>query len=294
MTEFSQPDAQPYARPYSRLSLNQKTVNRWSMPEALEGCARAQIPYIGLWRDKVAEIGISAAVKRLHELELKVSSLCRGGFFPARTRAEFETHLGDNRRAIEEAAQLGTDVLVLVCGAAPDRDITGARAMIAEAIGILAPFAAQHGVKLGIEPLHPISAADRSAIVTLEQAVNLAEQFPLEQVGVVIDAFHVWWDPKVEGQIARAGPRILGFHVDDWLVPLPDPLLGRGMMGDGVIELRRLRRAVDAAGYTGPIEVEIFNGAIWDEPGDTVLERMKKRYLEHVLEPILESKQETP
>ena len=185
-------------------------------------------------------------------------------------------------------------MLVLVCGAAVDRDIEGARAMIAEAIGILAPFAGAHGVRLGIEPLHPISAADRSAIVTLKQANDLAEQFPAQQVGVVIDAYHVWWDPELEAEIARSGARILGFHVDDWLVPLPDPLLGRGMMGDGVIELRRLRRLVDAAGYTGPIEVEIFNQAIWDEPGDEVLEQMKKRYVEHVLEPIPHSKQEQP
>ena len=128
-------------------------------------------------------------------------------------------------------------------------------------------------------------AADRSAIVTLEQANDLAELHPPEQVGVVIDAYHVWWDPNVESQIARAGKRIWGFHVDDWIVPIPDPLLGRGMMGDGAIELRRLRRAVDQAGYTGPIEVEIFNQTIWDEPGDQVLERMKKRYLDNVLEP---------
>jgi sugar phosphate isomerase/epimerase len=271
---------------FSRLSLNQKTVKRWSMRETLEGCARHEIPFVGLWRDRVSEAGLSKSVRLLRELDLRVSSLCRGGFFPASDPSEFKSNLDDNRRAIVEAAELGTDVLVLVCGSAPDRDITKAREMIAEAIAELAPFAATYGVKLGIEPLHPMFAADRSAIVTLEQANDLAELHPLEQVGVVIDAYHVWWDPKVEAQIARAGKRILGFHVDDWIVPIPDPLLGRGMMGDGVIELRRLRRAVDLAGYSGPIEVEIFNQAIWDEPGDQILERMKQRYLEHVLEPV--------
>jgi sugar phosphate isomerase/epimerase len=271
---------------FSRLSLNQKTVQRWSLRETLEGCARHEIPFVGLWRDSIAEFGLSNTVRLLRELDLRISSLCRGGFFPAGNASEFKTNLDDNRRAILEAAELGTEVLVLVCGAAPERDITKAREMIAEAIAELAPFAALYGVKLGIEPLHPMFAADRSAIVTLEQANDLAERHPLEQVGVVIDSYHVWWDPNVESQITRAGKRILGFHVDDWIVPIPDPLLGRGMMGDGVIELRRLRRAVDHAGYTGPIEVEIFNQAIWDEPGDQVLERMKTRYLEHVLESV--------
>jgi sugar phosphate isomerase/epimerase len=271
---------------FSRLSLNQKTVQRWSMRETLEGCAQHGIPFVGLWRDSIAEFGLSQTVRLLRELDLRISSLCRGGFFPAGNASEFKTNHDDNRRAILEAAELGTDVLVLVCGAAPDRDITQARGMIAEAIAELAPFAATYGVKLGIEPLHPMFAADRSAIVTLKQANDLAEQHPPEQVGVVIDSYHVWWDPKVEAQIARAEKRILGFHVDDWIVPIPDPLLGRGMMGDGVIELRCLRRTVDHAGYTGPIEVEIFNQTIWDEPGDQVLERIKQRYLEHVLEPV--------
>ncbi len=277
---------------FARLSLNQKTVERWNVRETLTGCARAKIPFVGLWREKVAEIGLRDTVRLLRELDLRVSSLCRGGWFPASNQSAFEANLDDNRRAIEEAAELGTNVLVLVCGAAPDRDIKQARAMIAQAIADLVPFAAQHGVKLGIEPLHPMFAADRSAIVTLEQANDIAEQHPPEQVGVVIDAYHVWWDPKLEAQIARAAGRILGFHVDDWIVPIPDPLLGRGMMGDGAIELRNMRRAVDTAGYTGPIEVEIFNQSIWDTPGELVLEQIKQGYLEHVLEPRIEDERQ--
>lgn len=272
-----------------RLSLNQRTVDGWSLREALDGCARAQIPFIGVWRDKVEELGLETTVRLLRELDLKVSSLCRGGFFPASNQRAFRANLDDNRRAIETAASLGTPVLVLVCGAAPDHDLRRARLQIADGIAELAPFAAQHGVRLGIEPLHPMSVANRSAIVTLEQANDLAEQHPAAQVGVVIDVYHVWWDPKVQSQIARAGERILGFHVNDWIVPLTDSLLGRGMMGDGVIELRRLRRAVDAAGYTGPIEVEIFNQALWDQPGDQVVEQLKLRYTEHVLEPMVQT-----
>jgi sugar phosphate isomerase/epimerase len=202
--------------------------------------------------------------------------------FPAATAEERQARIDDNRRAIDEAATLGADVLVLVCGAAPDRDIDGARTMIAEGIAAVSDHAKERGVQLGIEPLHPMFAADRSAITRLGEANNLAAQFDADRVGVVIDVFHVWWDHEVYAEIERAKGRILGFHVSDWLVPLPDVLLGRGMMGDGVIELRRLRAAVEAAGYTGPIEVEIFNRKIWDTPGDEVLALMKERYLECV------------
>src|SRR5205085_3536893 len=156
---------------------------------------------------------------------------CRGGMFPAPTAAERQARLDDNRRAVEEAAELGAEVLVLVCGPSPDRDIDRARGWVAEGIEQLVPFARQHGVKLGIEPLHPMQAAERSVVVTLGQANTLAEKFDAQDVGVVVDVFHVWWDPDLYSQIARAGDRIRGFHVSDWIVPTPDMVLGRGMMG---------------------------------------------------------------
>jgi sugar phosphate isomerase/epimerase len=202
--------------------------------------------------------------------------------FPAADAAGRRARIDDNRRAIDEAAELGTDVLVLVCGPAPDRDIAAAREMVAEGIAAVAPYAQERGVRLAIEPLHPMFAADRSVIVTLAEALDLAERFPREQVGLVIDVYHVWWDPQLYQQIARASGRILGFHVNDWLAPPPEHLNGRGMMGDGAIELRRMRAAVDAAGYDGPIEVEIFNRALWDMPGDELLALMCQRYLSHV------------
>lgn len=266
----------------SRLSLNQKTTENWGLREAVEGCVRAEIPYIGLWREKVAEVGLSEAARLVRDAGLKVSSLCRGGMFPAATAAERRARLDDNRRAVEEAATLGTDVLVLVCGPSPDRDIAAARAMVEDGIRQLASYALKRGVKLAIEPMHPMFAAERSVIVTLAEALEIAEGFEPPQVGVVIDVYHVWWDPDLFAQIARASGRILGFHVNDWLVPTPDLLLGRGMMGDGVIELQRIRAAVDAAGYTGPIEVEIFNQSVWDSPGDEVLALMKERYATRV------------
>jgi sugar phosphate isomerase/epimerase len=267
---------------FGRLSLNQITTNNWSLREAAEGCARAEVPWIALWRNKVAETGLAQSKRIIDDAGLKVSSLCRGGMFPAATAAERASRIEDNRRAIDEAAELGAEVLVLVCGPAPDRDISGAREMVEDAIEELVPYAQERGVILGIEPLHPMYAAERSVINTLAQATTIAENYTPQQVGVVVDVFHVWWDPDLYKQIARASGRILGFHVSDWIVPTPDMLLGRGMMGDGVIELRRIRQAVEAAGYQGPIEVEIFNQEIWDRPGDDVLAEMKKRYLEHV------------
>jgi len=266
----------------SRLSLNQATTQRWSLSEAVDGCARAGIPAIGIWRDKLAEAGIRAAVRLVRDAGLHVSSLCRGGMFPAATAAERQARIDDNRRAIDDAAALAADVLVLVCGPAPDKDIQAARAMVADSIEQLVPYATEHGVKLGIEPLHPMYAAERSVITTLAEALNLVGRLATPHVGVVIDTYHVWWDPYLFAQIRRASGHIFGFHIGDWLVPTPHMLLGRGMIGDGVIDFRPIRVAIDAAGYRGPIEVEIFNQAIWDMPGDTVLELMRARYLEYV------------
>lgn len=280
MTQSAEP-----LRDFTRLSLNTKTVERWSLGEAVDGCARHGIPYIALWRDRVAEAGVANAARLVRDAGIRVSSLCRGGFFPAASSGERKARVDENLRAVDEAAQLGAELLILVCGPAPNRDIDAGRQMVADGIAGIAPYAAERGVRLGIEPLHPMFAAERSVIVTLDEAINLALRYPPEQVGVVVDAYHVWWDPNLHAQIARAaGPvnRLAGFHVDDWLVPLPDPLMGRGMMGDGIIDLRRLRAAVEAAGYAGPIEVEIFNREVWDMPGDDVLELMKKRYLEFV------------
>ena len=265
----------------SRLSLNQKTTNNWGVREVAEGCARAGIGFVGLWRDKVSETGLSESARVVRDAGLRVSSLCRGGMFPAVDAAERRARLEDNRRAVDEAAALGTDVLVLVCGPAPERDLEAARVMVEDGISELAPYAAEMRVKLAIEPFQPVLMQERSVIVTLAQALDIAERFESERVGVVVDAYHVWWDPELYPQISRASGRIFGFHANDWLSPKPDLLLSRAMMGDGPIQIRRIREAVDAAGYDGPIEVEIFNQDIWDTPGDEVLALTKERYLQH-------------
>ncbi len=273
----------------NRLSLNQRTTRRWSISEAVDGCARHGLEAIGLWREPVAEYGLAATAKLIRDSGLRVSSLCRGGFLTAGDQASVD----DNRRAIDEAAELTAASLVLVVGGLPgvtphegprpgfSRDLAGARKRVAEALGVLAPYAGERGVRLALEPLHPVYCADRAVISTLKQAVDLAEPHPGEQVGVVVDTFHVWWDPEVFGQIARAGDRIAAYQVCDFLVPLPaDVLLGRGMMGDGVIDFQQLTTAVTTAGYTGDIEVEIFNADIWAADPDEVLATMKQRYAE--------------
>ncbi|MFC1420362.1 sugar phosphate isomerase/epimerase family protein [Streptacidiphilus cavernicola] len=273
-----------------RLSLNQITTKAWSLAEAVQGCADAGIPAIGLWRDKVAEAGgADRAAVLVRTAGLTVSSLCRGGFFTAPTGTAARTAaLDDNRRAIEEAAVLGTGTLVLVCGGLPDgsRDLAAARGRVRDALAELAPFAGDHGVRLAVEPLHPMFCADRAVVSTLGQALDLAEEFPAGQVGVVVDSYHVWWDPELYRQIARAGERIAAYQLCDWTLPLPaDALLGRGQVGDGVIDFRALDRAVSAAGYTGWVEVELFNQQVWDTPGEVTLRRLIERHLAHVAPP---------
>jgi len=271
----------------SRLSLNQITTKRWSLPEAVEGCVEAGIPAIGLWRDKVAETGVARAAKLCRDAGLAVSTLCRGGFLTAAEPDARRAALADNLQAIEEAAELGTDTLVMVVGGLPagSRDLVGARTQVADMIGELAPHAGDFGVRLAIEPLHPMFCADRAVVSTLGQALDLAEPHPASQVGVVVDSYHVWWDPQLAEQIARAGAggRIASYQVCDWTLPLPaDPLLGRGHVGDGHIDFASLTAQVEAAGYDGWIEVEIFNETIWNTPGAQTLRTMTDRHLAYV------------
>lgn len=269
---------------YARLSLNTMTTKSWTLREAVEGTADAGLPAIGLWRDRVAEVGVDMAAKLVHDNGLRVSSLCRGGFLTGID--DGPAALADNRRAIEEAATLGTSELVLVAGGIPDRDLAGARARLADRIAALAPYAAEHHVRLALEPLHPMFCADRAVISTLGQALELAAPHPADVVGVVVDTFHVWWDPDLASGIAAAGRegRISSYQICDWLVPMTaDPLVSRGMIGDGVIDFDAISTLVATAGYDGDVEVEIFNEAVWATEGRAVIETMKRRYSDLVL-----------
>lgn len=267
--------------PLARLSFNQITVDPWTLEQAVRNCVQGGIPSIAIWRHKLNG-DLSRAAALVKSSGLRVSSLCRGGYFSAPTQEERKGRIADNRLAIEEAATLGAPVLVIVSGPPNGQSLSDARATVIDGLSEVLPDAEKAGVTLGIEPLHPMYAAERSVIVTLKQANDIAEHLSSPAAGVVIDAFHVWWDPELTTEVARARGRIAGFHVSDWPVPLPGILMGRAMMGDGVIELRKLRELVDSAGYQGPIEVEIFNEAVWGLPEQEVMDLIGRRFIEHV------------
>jgi sugar phosphate isomerase/epimerase len=280
---------------HPRLSLNQATIKYAGLGEALRATASAGIGAIGLWREPVAEVGLDTAVHMVRDSGLRVSSLCRGGFFTVEPGIARIAALDDNRRAIDETAALAdagaagsAATLVLVVGGLPpeSKDLIGARARVGDALGDLAADASAAGVTLAIEALHPMYAADRAVVSTLGQALDLAEPFDADAVGVVVDTFHTWWDPQLFEQIERAGRggRIASYQVCDWVTPLPaDVLLARGMMGDGHIDFAPITRAVLAAGYAGDIEVEIFNQGVWDADFAEVASTTAKRFEEFVL-----------
>ena len=264
-----------------RLSLNQATVKHLDLAQSVDLCVRHQIPAIGLWRDRVAKAGLRRSAATVRAAGLQVSSLCRGGFFTHPDGPVRASALADNRRAIAEAAELGADTLVLVPGGLPpgSRDLPLARHMVADAIADLAPTAQRLGVRLGIEPMHPMFCADRGVVSTLGDALDLALQFPAQTVGVVVDTYHVWWDPQLVAQIDRARGRIVSVQLCDWVMPIPaDTLLGRGHLGDGVIDFPPLVAGVLAAGYTGFVEIEIFNQEVWDAPADQTATTIRQRF----------------
>jgi sugar phosphate isomerase/epimerase len=264
-----------------RFALNQATTKQWPLDELVAGCAAAGVRGVGLWREEVQEYGLQKVAGLVRDAGLVVTSLCRGGFF------DQPGWYDENRQAIEEAAVLGAPALVLVSGGLPgaSKDVDAARGHVQDALEALVPDALAAGVRLAIEPLHPMFCADRCVVSSLGQALDLAEPFPAAAVGVVVDTYHVWWDDRVWVQIARAGQhdRIACFQVADWITPLPaGVLLGRGLPGTGCLQLRRFAAAVDAAGYDGFIEVEVFHADVWARRGAVVLAEAVAGYRAHV------------
>lgn len=277
------------------LSINTATVRKqWPLDRIIDECARREIRAISPWRDQVAAAGLEATARQLRAHGMQLSGYCRGGFYPAADAAGLQAALDDNRRAIDEAKTLGAPCLVLVVGSLPGTtpgalagqpvytSLARARNEVRDGIAASLDYAKQVGMPLAIEPLHPMQAAERACINTLEQALDLCDELDPQRsgaLGVALDAYHVWWDPKLQQQIERAGPqRLLAYHVCDWLVPTRDLLNDRGMMGDGVIELKALRSAVEAAGYRGFAEVEIFSDHWWSQPGGQVLDTCIQRH----------------
>ena len=262
------------------LSLNTVTVKgQWGLGQCIEGCARHGIPAISPWRDVLADMGVAQAARHIRDAGLRVSGLCRGGMFPAVDAAGRAAALDDNRRAIAEAHALGADCLVMVCGGLPpgSRDLPGARAMVRDGLGAILPDARASGVTLGLEPLHPMTCADRSVLSMLGQALDLCDELG-QGAGVAIDVYHVWWDPALAEQVRRAAGRIAAFHVCDWLVPTTDLVFDRGMPGDGVIDIPAIRAMVEQAGYAGAVECELLSNRWWKEDPDHVLRTVKERH----------------
>ena len=257
------------------LSLNTATVRKqWALAQIIDGCARHGIRGISPWRDQVAHLGLKRAASSIKANGLTVTGLCRGGFFTAKDWKD------DNLRAIEEAHSLGAACLVLVVGGLlpGSKSLAASRARVKDAIAAILPEARKAGVPLAIEPLHPMQAAERACINTLEHALDICDELG-EGIGVAVDVYHVWWDPKLEAQVRRAGKkRILAYHICDWLVPTRDLLNDRGMMGDGVIDLPALRAMVEAQGYGGMHEVEIFSTHWWQQDPDLVMRTIKERH----------------
>jgi len=265
------------------LSINLATVRQqWNLREAVEACVRHNISAIDPWRDQVATTGLEEAARIIKGNSMRVTGYCRGGIFTAADTAGRQAAIDDNKRAIDEAAIIGAECLVLVVGGLPNgsRDLPAARRMVADGIATILPHARAARMPLAIEPLHPMYAADRACVNTLKHALDLCEQLG-DGVGVAIDTYHVWWDPQLKEQIARAGrdKRILAHHICDWLVPTKHLLVDRGMMGDGVIDFKSFRRMIEGAGYHGPQEVEIFSADDWwKRPGDEVLSVCIERF----------------
>ena len=284
----------------NRLSLNTATCKYLNLEQCVEASVRGGLRYIGPWRDRVQEVGAERAAKIIADAGLTVSTLCRGGFITPRHPDQIATTMADNRRAIEEAATIGAPELVMVVGGLPasfppdqaadsdagDKDLVAARQRVADRLAELVPYARQHGVRLALEPMHPLFTADRGVLTTIGQSLDIAQDFAPEEVGVVIDTYHVWWDPDLAAAIARAGTenRISSYQICDWILPLAaNTLNSRGMMGDGYIDFPTITTWVAQAGYSGPIEVEIFNEAIWAQPGSTTVQQMSERYAQLVV-----------
>ncbi|WP_448191064.1 sugar phosphate isomerase/epimerase family protein [Azospirillum sp. sgz301742] len=273
------------------LSINTATVKaQGDLVRIVESCARRGIRAISPWRDQVAAVGLERAVQAVRSAELELSGYCRGGMFPADPARRAEVR-DDNRRAVDEARALNAACLVLVVGglpqfsrpgSAPSKDLGAAWAMVEDGISALLEYARSVGMPLAIEPLHPMYAADRACVNTMRHALDLCDRLDSGRtgaLGVAVDVYHVWWDPELEAQIARAGrDRLLAFHVCDWLVPTTDLLLDRGMMGDGVIDIPKIRAWMEAQGFRGYSEVEIFSNRWWARPMDDVLTTCIERH----------------
>ncbi len=272
------------ANDLARLCIHTVTTKPWKIEEAAKHFAYAGVKGITVWRDALEGRNIKATGNMLRDHDLNIVSLCRGGFFSSNDINKRKLAIDDNRKAIEEAAALETSMMVLVCGADPLQSLEESRKQIHDGIAAILPYAQAAGVKLAIEPLHPMYADTRSAINTLSQANDMAEIFNSPFVGVAVDVYHVWWDPFLEQQIKRCGKNnnLFAFHACDWKSPTADLLNDRGLMGEGCIPIKQIAEWVDAAGFQGFREVEVFSNTYWKEDQHIFLKKIIAAYKAHV------------
>lgn len=265
----------------SRLCVHTITLRQLSLERCFEEFPKRGVTGITIWRQALEGRLPTVVARQARDSGLEVVSLCRGGFFPAPDAAARQAAVDDNLRAIEQAHGIGAPLIVLVCGAVPGQPLAESRKQIAEGIAAVLPTAAAAGVRLAIEPLHPMYADDRSAVNTMRQAHEMCDSLGSPaSLGIAVDAYHVWWDPELESQIAHAGrcKRLFAFHICDWLTPTGDLLNDRGLMGEGCIQLRKMSDWVDAAGFTGHREVEIFSNRWWAADPAVFLDEIASRY----------------
>ena len=267
----------------SRLCIHTITTKPWSIEEAAKNYSANGVKGITVWRDALTGRDIKQTGDMLRQQGLSVVSLCRGGFFPSKEPSGRQAAIDDNRRAIKEAFDLGTRLIVLVCGADPSQSLEDSRKQIHDGISAILPDAEAANIRLAIEPLHPMYADTRSAINTMSQANDLAESLNSPWVGVAVDVYHVWWDPQLEKEIVRCGKQrsLLAFHICDWKSPTVDLLNDRGLMGEGCIPIREIRSWVEATGFNGFIEVEIFSNYYWKQDQSGYLKNIIASYKTH-------------
>jgi sugar phosphate isomerase/epimerase len=265
-----------------RLCIHTMTNKPWTLRECIEGYTAAGVSAVTVWRQVVDAVGVKQAALMLSESGLRITSLCRGGFFPAATAGKRQAAIDDNKVMIDMATAIGAPLIVLVCGADPALPLEESRKQIADGIAAVLPHAQAAGVRLGIEPLHPMYADDRSAVNTMAQANDMVEALGHANIGVAVDVYHLWWDPALEAEIKRCGGSIFAFHVCDWRTPTRDLLTDRGLMGEGCIDIPRIRGWVESSGFTGDIEVEIFSEEFWATDQTEYLAKIKAAYLKSV------------
>ncbi len=268
---------------FSRLCVHTITTKGWELEEAIDRYAEADVSGITVWRQWLDGRDPAVAGERIRAAGLEVVSLCRGGFYPALDEKSREEAIQDNKQAIEDAAAMGAPLVVLVCGAIPGQSLVESRKQITDGIAATIPLAESLGVKLAIEPLHPMYADDRSAINTLASANDVCDELNHPLVGVAFDVYHLWWDPDLAAQTKRTAEanRLFAYHACDWMTPTTDLLNDRGLMGEGCIDLRAIRGMVEGAGFDGMIEVEVFSNRWWEKPTEEFLQAIKQSYLNH-------------